>query len=71
MKNEKQIERLGMLVHPEKPEAARLARRLAEICREKGLALVPVDSRNASLRLWMWTWSPCSAATGRFCAPCV
>ena len=48
MKNEKQIERLGMLVHPEKPEAARLARRLAEICREKGLALVPVDSRNAS-----------------------
>lgn len=48
MKNEKQIERLGMLVHPEKPEAARLARRLAEICREKGPALVPVDSRNAS-----------------------
>ena len=48
MKNEKQIERLGMLVHPEKPEAARLARRLAEICREKGLALVPVDSRNVS-----------------------
>lgn len=48
MKNEKQIEYLGMLVHPEKPEAARLARRLAEICREKGPALVPVDSRNAS-----------------------
>lgn len=48
MKTEKQIERLGMLVHPEKPEAARLARRLAEICREKGPALVPVDSRNAS-----------------------
>lgn len=48
MKNEKQIERLGMLVHPEKPEAARLARRLAEICHEKGPALVPVDSRNAS-----------------------
>mgnify|MGYP004667972829 FL=1 len=48
MKNEKQIERLGMLVHPEKPEAARLARRLTEICREKGPALVPVDSRNAS-----------------------
>ena len=48
MKNEKQIERLGMLVHPEKPEAARLAWRLAEICREKGPALVPVDSRNAS-----------------------
>lgn len=48
MKNEKQIERLGMLVHPEKPEAARLARRLAEVCREKGPALVPVDSRNAS-----------------------
>lgn len=48
MKNEKQIERLGMLVHPEKPEAARLARRLAEICREEGPALVPVDSRNAS-----------------------
>ena len=48
MKNEKQIERLGMLVHPEKPEAARLARRLAEICREKGPSLVPVDSRNAS-----------------------
>lgn len=48
MKNEKQIERLGMLVHPEKPDAARLARRLAEICREKGPALVPVDSRNAS-----------------------
>ena len=48
MKNEKQIERLGMPVHPEKPEAARLARRLAEICREKGPALVPVDSRNAS-----------------------
>lgn len=48
MKNEKQIERLGMLVHPEKPEAARLARRLAEISREKGPALVPVDSRNAS-----------------------
>ena len=48
MKNERQIKRLGMLVHPEKPEAARLARRLAEICREKGPALVPVDSRNAS-----------------------
>ena len=48
MKNENQIESLGMLVHPEKPEAARLARRLAEICREKGPALVPVDSRNAS-----------------------
>ena len=48
MKTEKQIERLGMLVHPEKPEAARLARRLAEICREKGPALVPVDSRNVS-----------------------
>ena len=48
MKNEKQIERLGMLVHPEKPEAARLARRLAEICREKGPALVPVDSGRAS-----------------------
>ena len=48
MKNEKQIERLGMLVHPEKPEAARLDRRLAEIFREKGPALVPVDSRNAS-----------------------
>ena len=48
MKNEKQIERLGMLVHPEKPEAARLARRLTEICREKGPSLVPVDSRNAS-----------------------